>query len=339
MGRGAAFCPAHITGFFKSHPGGGNGNGGGGAWQDMEDVPPESVGSTGAGFSIRHGVTTRVRVTEGGGGGGGGGGGRAPNFRVASRGYQTDGKTDITERVLGGFMEIGGSSDRFFEIEHEISVPVGYGLGVSGAIALSLSLALDQAMHTGLPRNEIGQIAHNAEVGCKTGLGDVLASFHGGFEIRTRPGAPGIGSVEKIRMGGGEGAPTVAVACLAPIPTSAFIRERLSQINGLGGRMVGSLLQTRSCEHFQEMSLRFARHAGVVTPRMQGLIDRLSRSRIGCGVALFGETVFTMIPDGDGMEKALGILRGHPGGTVIVSELDEAGARVLGGAQAASGTG
>jgi len=44
----------------------------------------------------------------------------------------------------------------------------------------------------------LDKIAHNAEVNCKTGLGDVLASFHGGFEVRVKPGAPGIGTVEKI---------------------------------------------------------------------------------------------------------------------------------------------
>ena len=82
-------------------------------------------------------------------------------------------------------------------IEHEISIPVGYGLGSSSAVALSLSLALDQALNTKLDKNTIGQIAHNAEVNCKTGLGDVLASFHGGFEIRVKPGAPGIGTVTK----------------------------------------------------------------------------------------------------------------------------------------------
>ena len=77
-------------------------------------------------------------------------------------------------------------------------IPVGYGLGSSSAVALSLSFALDQALGTKLDRSLIGQIAHNAEVNCKTGLGDVLASFHGGFEIRVKAGAPGIGSVEKI---------------------------------------------------------------------------------------------------------------------------------------------
>ena len=67
----------------------------------------------------------------------------------------------------------------FVDVHHDISVPVGYGLGCSAAVALSLSLALNEALGTNLSRTEIGQIAHNAEISCKTGLGDVLAAFHG----------------------------------------------------------------------------------------------------------------------------------------------------------------
>jgi pantoate kinase len=49
---------------------------------------------------------------------------------------------------------------------------------------------------------------------------------------------------------------------------------------------------------------------------------------IKCGVALFGETVFTMIPkekEGD----VLQILEKYSEGIIIKSELDDQGARVL----------
>ena len=171
-----AFCPAHITGFFKAH------------LDDNQDNL-ENLGSMGAGFSIKQGVTTRVKINTKGN--------QESNFRITTHGYQSD-KTDVSEYVLNEFLKLGEYSTKFFEIEHDISIPVGYGLGSSSAVALSLSFALDQALKTKLDKTKIGQIAHNAEVNCKTGLGDVLASFHGGFEIRVKPGAPGIGHVEKI---------------------------------------------------------------------------------------------------------------------------------------------
>ena len=297
-----AFCPAHITGFFKAH-----------LDESLDNF--ENLGSMGAGFSIKQGVTTRVKIETKKD--------QESNFRITIKGYQTD-KTDVSEFVLNEFLKIGEFSKKFFDIEHEISIPVGYGLGSSSAVALSLSFALDQALETKLDKTVIGQIAHNAEVNCKTGLGDVLASFDGGFEIRVKPGAPGIGSVEKILTD----KIAVIMICFSPISTNKFIKERLSQINGLGGKMVNRLLESKNYEHFQDMSLEFAKYIDVMTPRMQKLVNELSENKIKCGIALFGETIFSMIPKED-ENRVLEILQNYSDGIIIRSELDNIGARVL----------
>ena len=297
-----AFCPAHITGFFKAH-------------LDDNQHNLENLGSMGAGFSIKQGVTTRVKINTKDN--------QESNFRITTKGYQSD-KTDVSEFVLNEFLKLGEFSTKFFDIEHEITIPVGYGLGSSSAVALSLSFALDQALKTKLDKTTIGQIAHNAEVSCKTGLGDVLASFHGGFEIRVKPGAPGIGNVEKIVTD----KISIIMICFSPISTNKFLKEHLSQINGLGGKMVNRLLESKNYEHFQDMSLEFAKYVDVMTPRMQKLVNELSDNNIKCGIALFGETVFSMIPKED-EDKVLEILQKYSDGIVIKSELDDNGARVL----------
>jgi len=297
-----AFCPAHITGFFKAH------------LEDNENNL-ENLGSMGAGFSIKQGVTTRVRIQTMDN--------QKSNFKITTNGYQSD-KTDVSEFVLNEFLKLGEFSDNFFEIEHNISIPVGYGLGSSSAVALSLSYALDQALETKLKKTIIGKIAHNAEVNCKTGLGDVLASYHGGFEIRVKPGAPGIGHVEKIETE----KISIIMICFSPISTNKFIKEQLSQINGLGGKMVNKLLESKNYKHFQDMSLEFAKYVDVMTPRMQKIVDELSKNDIKCGIALFGETIFSMIPQKE-ESKVLGILQKYSDGIIIKSELDNNGARVL----------
>ena len=297
-----AFCPAHVTGFFKAH---------------LEDDHNtlENLGSMGAGFSIKEGVTTKVRTDTRDN--------QESNFRITVNGYQSD-KTDVSEYVLNEFLKLGKFSNTFIDIEHSISIPVGYGLGSSSAVALSLSFALDRVLGTKLDKTRIGQIAHNAEVNCKTGLGDVLASYHGGFEIRIKPGAPGIGTVEKIDTD----KISIVMICFSPISTNKFIKERLSQINGLGGKMVDRLLESKNYEHFQDMSLEFAKYADVMTPRMEKLIEDLSENNIKCGVALFGETVFSMIPK-ENESDILKILQKYDDGIIIKSELDNVGARVL----------
>ncbi|MFB5622414.1 MAG: pantoate kinase [Nitrosarchaeum sp.] len=298
-----AFCPAHITGFFK-------------AYLDNENQKnPANLGSMGAGFSIREGVTTHVNILPRTN--------QKSNFKITNTGYQSD-KTDVSEYVLNEFLKIGNFEDKFFDIQHVITIPVGYGLGSSSAVALSLSYALDHVLKTKLDHTVIGQIAHNAEINCKTGLGDVLASYHGGFEIRVKPGAPGIGQVEKINAAN----ISIIMICFSPISTNKFIKERLSQINGLGGKMVNKLLETKNYEHFQDMSLEFAKYVQVMTLRMENLIQDLSSNGIKCGVALFGETVFTMIPK-EKEKDVMQILQKYSEGIIIRSELDTQGARVL----------
>ena len=80
--------------------------------------------------------------------------------------------------------------------------------------------------------------------------------------------------------------------CFSPISTNKFIKERLSQINGLGGKMVNRLLESKDYQHFQDMSLEFAKYVDVMTPRMQKIVDELTQNNIKCGIALFGETIF-----------------------------------------------
>jgi pantoate kinase len=298
-----AFCPAHVTGFFKAY------------LENDNQKNPEKLGSMGAGFSITEGVTTHVNISPRTN--------QDTNFKITTRGYQSD-KTDVSEYVLNEFLKLGNFGNTFFDIQHEINVPVGYGLGSSSAVALSLSYALDQVLQTKLNRTAIGQIAHNAEINCKTGLGDVLASYHGGFEIRVKPGAPGIGQIERIMTDN----ISVIMICFSPISTNKFIKERLSQINGLGGKMVNKLLVSKDYKHFQDMSLEFAKYVKVMTPRMQGLIQELTLNEIKCGVALFGETVFIMIPK-EKENNVLKILEKYSEGIIIKSELDEQGARIL----------
>jgi pantoate kinase len=65
-----------------------------------------------------------------------------------------------------------------------------------------------------------------------------------------------------------------------------------------------------------------------MTPRMERLVKELSKNNIKCGIALFGETVFSMIPEEE-ESTILKILEKYNDGIIIKSELDNVGARVL----------
>ncbi len=293
--RGRAFSPAHVTGFFKA---------------ELEQQEPEKTGSLGAGFSIKDGVTTSVAAEKNG----------KSDFQIKVSGYKPD-NTDVSEFVVKEFQKLV-DENYFIEIHHDISVPISYGLGCSGAVALSLAYALNEALGTKLSKEEIGKIAHNAEVSCKTGLGDVIGSFYGGFEIRTKAGAPGIGALKKF-----DNHSKVIIACFSPISTKKFLEDKLDLINGLGGKMVNKLIQTNDYNEFQDMSVEFAKYVKVMTPKMDSVISELNSIGVKCGVALFGETVFTLIPE-EKESKVLEILEKYDNNIILQPEIDNVGARL-----------
>lgn len=293
--QAVAFCPGHITGFFKA---------------EIDEKKPELQGSIGAGFCIKDGVTTRVNVSSS----------EKPSFKIKVIGYQSD-NTQVSEFVIDEFFNLV-KENYFLDVEHQIEIPVGYGLGSSGAVALSLAFALNKALQTNLSRTQIGQIAHKAEIFCKTGLGTVLSSYHGGFEIRTKQGAPGIGSLRKIHTDS-----SAIVICFSPVSTKKFIKNDLSKVNGLGGKMVDKLIKSRDYQEFLDMSLEFAKYVNVITPKMHAVIKDLQKNGFKCGVAMFGETVFTLIPKSK-EAQVIKILKKYDDGIMIKSSIDTSGARI-----------
>ena len=292
-----AFCPAHITGFFKAE-------------LDKEDS--KQLGSLGAGFSIQKGVKTTVTVRE-----------RTKHdisdFAIKVNGFES-GDMRVSELVLSRFSVKG----KFIDVTHDIDVPVGYGFGCSAAVALSLSIALNDALNCKLTKIQVAQIAHDIEIECRTGLGDVLASYHGGFEVRVKPGAPGIGQVKKINS---KEKRDVIIICFNPISTKKFLKEKISSINGLGGKMVEKLIESNDTEEFQDMSVKFAKYVNVVTPKMNQVINLLHKNGIKCGVALFGETVFSLVTKNE-KNKVKEILKQFDDGLIITSKIDNSGARL-----------
>ncbi len=292
-----AFSPGHITGFFE--------------------IPHGSYshflhkGSKGAGFSIDRGIATTAYVYES----------AKTDYRISINGIQNE-NAEVSRWVVEEYLKL---ADRpyFVNVDHDVGIPVGFGLGSSGAAALSLSYALNEALDIGLSRTEAAQIAHHAEIACKTGLGTVIAEFAGGFEIRTGAGAPGIGSVTKIDLENYK----AVVLCLAPISTKSFLTSRMDEINGLGGIMLSKLSVSRSVDDFLAMSREFAGTLGLTEDRCKEPMAALKSRGIESSVALLGQTVFTLVPRAMAKE-ARDAIKGF-GGTLLVCNIDGNGARVL----------
>jgi pantoate kinase len=73
---------------------------------------------------------------------------------------------------------------------------LGEGFGLSAAALISHALlAFARAKR---PLTRALQLAHELEVMQRTGLGDVIAEYTGGFVVRTVPGAPGYGYAYRV---------------------------------------------------------------------------------------------------------------------------------------------
>jgi pantoate kinase len=304
MEEARAFAPCHITGFFQIFD---------------ETVRTLDAGSRGAGVSLSRGVETLVKVKR-----------SAKNCSQVSINGIASESAIVSEHVLNTF------SSRFNEMEnletivdHYVQVPLGAGFGTSGAAALSLALAFNEAHGLGLSKIEAAQIAHVAEVECKTGLGTVIAETFGGAEIRVKPGAPGIGEIEHVRV-----PKDTVVACLVfgPLSTKKLLsdQETRKRVNELGGKLVDRLVKEPNIANFMKLSRQFAEHVGLITSKIRKALNLADGTGSVCSMPMFGESVFTLA-HGESLGELVKIFReGGSGGRVLVSDVDFEGARVIG---------
>lgn len=306
MGEAVAFSPAHVTGFFQ-------------ICDKSED--PLYKGSRGAGFSIRNGVRTTVKIREA----------EKTSIKVKINNCRVK-DAEVSKKVVDLFLKKFQFRQPYeILVEHETAVPVGMGFGTSGAGALSLALALNEALKLGLSKIEAAQIAHIAEVECRTGLGTVLAETFGGIEIRTKPGAPGIGEVKNIEPDG-----NYIVACIlfGPYPTKKALTnaETRHKINVVGERLIGQLLKNPTIKNFIALSRKFAEETSLISERARKVLDELDKNGILGSTPVFGDAVFTLIPyDLIKDVKKIFVKYSSNENSFLISEIDFRGVRLLNG--------
>lgn len=298
-----AFSPCHITGLFQIFDNSSN---------------PLYIGSRGAGVCLNNGIETTIVVKK------------TPEFssEIKINGVIQD-SAEVSRQVMNvALSRLKKCSHYSVFIEHRMNVPIGAGFGTSGGAALSLALALNEALELNMTRTEAAQMAHVTEVECKTGLGTVIAETLGGVEIRTKPGAPGIGEILQVPV-----SKNTMVACLSfgPLSTKESLtnpttRER---VNRLGGDLVNKLAEKPDLAGFLELSRQFAEHVGLITERVRRVLKATDAAGFACSMAMFGESVFTLV-ERDSLEDITRIFRKHGlGGVIVSSEIDFEGARLL----------
>lgn len=290
-----AYAPGHITGFVEFPIRTGN---------------PLIRGSRGAGVCIDHGILTHI-VLE-------------PSNKNHVNVYinnKLENDAEVSKYVISYY--IMNTSKKFnIEVRHYTSIPIGYGLGSSGAAALSLSLALNNLLNL-FDNLKAAQVAHIADLECKCGMGTVIAEYYGGLELRLKAGAPGIGYVKRLQFNDNY---KVVILPLNPISTKEFLTNKISLINGIGGKMLKELEENPSVEEFLKLSFLFARSIKFGDKRSYNIIEELRENGYCSSLAMFGESVFTIVKN-DEINNVCSILTKY--GKPIITNINKGGAKVI----------
>lgn len=136
-----------------------------------------------------------------------------------------------------------------------VPFPLGRGFGISACALIAHSIG--SGFHSGFTTLRALQLAHVVEVEYRTGLGDVISEYLGGFVIRTRPGAPGVGLAHRViprtRVD------LVVVDMGVELPTHIMLSRMNSDILESGKRLFKVFEEREDIDVFFDIANKFTR--------------------------------------------------------------------------------
>jgi pantoate kinase len=248
-----AFCPGHISGYFRR----------------VEGESVTATGSIGAGIVISEGVVATVTPAD---------------FTSVSV-NRTDSSGNLVcyspaspplEYILG---KIGIT----VSVTTECRLPIGAGFGLSAAALLATLTAVNRSNNLGLTPHDIAALAHEADVVHRTGLGDVAACQGGGRVVRSGPGIDGA-----ITRSFDLPEPLYAVS-FGPISTPSVLdsREQMERVTAAFPSR-----PPEDAMDFFKISRRFSEKSGLLTREAGEVIRRCTDNNIPASMTMLGNGVF-----------------------------------------------
>jgi pantoate kinase len=305
---GKAFAPAAISSFFEIHDTEG----------DKPIVDLEKVGARGGGFGLKKGVLTKVTAQE------------AENTSIKVFINHMPAMEAKTTRKVAETLLRGINAKYDVTVEHQIEVPIGTGFGTSAGGALTVGLALKEALDLPLTYNQIGKMAHVAEIQCQTGLGTVSSlTSTGGCVLVVEPGAPGICQLDRIPMS--TDYMVVAGVFQSNMPKTVLTDpEKKRMINRYGKKTLEAILAEPTLGNFLDRCWEFSQNAGFATPNIRHLVQSALRAgAIGAAQNMLGEAVHALVLEENADRVAEAFKQVLPSEKVIISKIDFQGARLI----------
>jgi pantoate kinase len=304
-----AFAPAAISSFFEIC--------------DTQNGKPiadlEKVGAIGGGFGLQRGVLTKVTAQEAQ---------KNSIYVLINSKPAQEAKTTI--RVIETLLS-KTNTKYTVTVEHEIGVPIGAGFGTSAGGALTAGLAFREAVELPLTYNQIGKIAHVAEIQCQTGLGTVSSlSFSGGCVLVVEPGAPGICQIDRIPITPDYMVVAGYLKSTIPKETVLASPQKKKEINGYGKKTLKAILDKPSLENFLDCCWEFSQKAGFTTEKVSQLVKFANKAgAVGATQNMIGEAVHAVVNEETANSVAEAFKQVLPSQQVLISEIDFQGARLI----------
>jgi len=286
--KSKAFCPGHISGFFEPV---------------YFNNDFSRSGSRGAGVSINLGAFSEVTAIES----------SIQNIEIFINGKKSP--APVTKLAIEFLI---AKNDLNITVKTKLDLPMGQGFGMSGSGALSSTIALSKIC--GLSSSDAMKAAHFAEVNLKTGLGDVVSSFIGGFEVRKTPGIPPWGIIEHI-----PGNYNIVLCVVGKkVNTSKIISNKNSMniVSDYGKLCTKKILEKPSVENLFYLSNVFSKKTGLANKKLQKIIDECNNYG-KASMCMLGNSIFAL-----GKTNELSNILSKYGKTYVCS-VDEYGARLI----------
>jgi len=278
---------------------------------------PETIGACGGGFSPDKGVSTDVTVAEA----------EEKQIQVFINGVacpEAETTKSVVEMLTAKVFEKYAVT-----VMHEVAVPIGAGFGSSAAGALGAALALSRALGLNLTFNQLGRVAHIAEVKSRTGLGTVGPLLFGGCGLTIKPGAPGIARLDRIPISPDH---RLVVGTFRPYPTKEILSspEKKVIINKWGRKSLQRILADPSLKNFMTVCKEFAFKTGFATSRVKKLIDLSENAgAIGAAQNMLGEAVHALVTIDSVTAVHEAFKKLLPEEKILITKIDFQGARMI----------
>ncbi len=288
------YCSAGLSSFFE-------------AFNNCADS--RFIGARGGGFILANGVTTEAKVKP-----------AKENFiEVYINGVYA--KNALTSKRAAQYILQMVNEPFRVVIKHKIDVPIAAGFGTSAAGALTTTIALSKILGLNLNLNEVGMIAHKAEIECKTGLGGIPPLIYGkGCVITVKPGGPGVAVIKRIPVKPGL---KLISGVFDAIETKVFLSNtRLEEINKVGRETLMKILENPCLENFLEAAKQFAIKTKLASERVLKLINAVEKAgALGAAQNMIGEAVHSIVEEND-LSIVLSIFKKFiPSNQLVLTEL------------------